>query len=206
MSIGEMKLVILDGLETLVDMLKSHAELLGVDVESIYRTYDPEAEKDNLDAPPVDGNGESTGQAGTPVIIVYLRDADVEEIEQMSGVNKKIAVSAALMARVPTEQKSAIDPLTEKFEILQNVLAMTNVIKTADEQGFQLVDLQTSDVVNLEFLQESKVVLYRIDFTLATIVEGDFEIFTVTVPEEEDTEEENEEESESNEEESNEEE
>ena len=201
MSIGEMKLVIIEGLETLVAMLKSHAELLGVDVEHIYRTYNPATEKDNLDAPPVDGNGESTGQAGTPVIIVYLRDADVEEIEEMSGVNKKIAVSAALMARVPTEQTSVIDPLTEKFEILQNVLAMTNVIKTTDEQGFQLVDLQTSDVVNLEFLQESKVVLYRIDFTLASIVEGDIEIFSVAIPEEE-----GEEEAESNEEESNEEE
>lgn len=181
MSIANMKSVIIDGMETLVSLLQSNASLIGVVSSNIYRTYNPESDKDNLTAPPVDANGDSMGVAGTPVIVVYVRDADTDEMEDMTTVHKKIGVSVALMARVPTEEVSVIDPITEKFEKLQNVLAITNLIQTSDSQGFQITDLQTSDIVNLEFLQESKVVLCRLDFNLETTVEANFESYTVPV-------------------------
>lgn len=166
MSVVAMRPVILEGVDLVVQALKEKADLIGVEAENIYRTYNPEKEKDDLNPD------------GEPVIIVYVQKADAEEIEENSGITKTITLSAAMMARVGNESAEVIDPLTAIFENLQNALAITNLLKTADGQGYQITELETADFVNLEFLQESSVVMFRLDFNLKTTVEGDFETFT----------------------------
>lgn len=166
MSAEPMQSVILEGIELIVRLLKEKSAIIGVETENIYRTYNPEAEKDALDS------------GGEPVIIVYMQKVDVEEIEDTSSIAKKISLSAAMMARTENESAAVIDPLALKFEKLQNLMAVTNLLRSNDGQGYQITNLETIDFVNLEFLQESSVVLFRLDFNLETICEGDFETYT----------------------------
>lgn len=155
--------VIKKGAQALTDYLKDKAQAIGVNPDVITRTYNPEGVKTSLT------------EAAPLKIMVYVSDADADDVEQMGVVGKKITLSVAIVKKLKTTANEELDAVAEIFETVQNLLVQTQELVAEGDQQYQLLTPETGTYCDLETLREGRVALYIIHLDLQTYTSADFQ-------------------------------
>lgn len=146
--------VIKKGAVALTKYLKDNAQTIGVSPDVIARTYNPEAIKSELT------------EAAPLKIAVYVSDADVDDVETMEVIGKKITVSVAVVKKLKSTAPEEIDAVAELFETLQNLLVQAQELKGEGDQYYQMLTPETGTYCDLEALRDGKVALFIIHVDL----------------------------------------
>ena len=155
--------VIKKGAVALTQYLKNKAQEIGVSPDVIVRTYSPEVIKSELtDAAPLK-------------IGVYVSDADVDEVESMEVIGKKITLSVAIIKNLKSTAPEEIDAVAELFETLQNLLVEAQELKGEGDQWYQVLTPETGTYCNQDVLKDGKVALFIIHVDLQANAPAEFQ-------------------------------
>ena len=155
--------VIKKGAVALTQYLKNKAQEIGVSPDVITRTYNPEAIKSELT------------ESQPLKIAVYVSDADVDEVDTMAVIGKKITLSVAIVKKLKSTAPEEIDAVAELFETLQNLLVEAQELKGEGDQYYQVLTPETGTYCDLEVLRDGKVALFIIHLDLQACASAEFQ-------------------------------
>lgn len=145
-----------DALQSVVEKLQNAAETLGVNAIDIARTYDPQADAENL-------------VEGETIVRVWLQDINIEGETEDQGTEKAVKISVGMLTGISDKSAETLDPLVNRFEDLLNlIVSWQEPWETDAGNRFCCTEAESIDILNPNVLKEGGAVISRLDLTLLT--------------------------------------